>query len=108
MYECRADILEKGTMVGATCDLEMIDLLRDATAQIPEVTEFLPVVSMSGAGEDATRFIHKAQAHGGKGTYMMIGSDLSNAPHTDKFDVDEKAMAIGLETVVRAFFDLMK
>ena len=108
MYECQADIMEKGTMVGAVCDSEMIDILRKATDQIPEVTEFIPEVSMSGAGEDATRFIRKAQSHGGKGTYMMIGSDLSTAPHTDKFDVDEKSMAIGLETVVRAFADLMK
>ena len=108
MYNCEVDILDKGINVGAPCDSEMIDLLRTATAEIPEVTEFLPEVSMSGAGEDATRFMRKVQSHGGKATYMMIGSDLSTAPHTDKFDVDEKAMAIGLETVVRAFYNLMK
>lgn len=107
MYDCEATIIDKGQCVGAHCDDEMIEILRKATADIPEVTEFMPVVSMSGAGEDATRFIRKAQAHGGKGTYMMVGSDLSTAPHTDKFDVDEKAMAIGLETVVRAFSALM-
>lgn len=108
MYECRADIVGKGTVVGSICDPEMIEILKEATDPIPEVTEFLPEVSMSGAGEDATRFINRAQAHGGKGTYMMIGSDLSTAPHTDKFDVDERAMAIGLETVVRAFSNLMQ
>lgn len=107
MYDCEANIMNMGESVGAPCDPEMIDILRKATSNIPEVTEFLPVVSMSGAGEDATRFMRKTQAHGGKATYMMIGSDLSTCPHTDKFDVDEKAMAIGLETVVRAFVDLM-
>jgi len=107
MYDCEDDIINKGESVGAPCDPEMIDILRKATDSIPEVTEFMPAVSMSGAGEDATRFMRKVQAHGGKATYMMVGSDLSTCPHTDKFDVDEKAMAIGLETVVRAFTDLM-
>ena len=108
MFDCKPSIVNKGQCVGAPCDAEMIDILRVATESIPEVTEFLPVVSMSGAGEDATRFIRKVQAHGGKGTYMMVGSNLSTAPHTDKFDVDENAMAIGLETVVRAFSKIME
>lgn len=39
---------------------------------------------------------------------MMIGSDLSTAPHTADYDVDERCLAIGTETVVRAFYRLMK
>ena len=39
---------------------------------------------------------------------MMIGSDLSNAPHTADFDVDEKSLSIGTETVVRAFYNILK
>lgn len=108
MYECDATIASRGTNVGAPCDPEWIDILREATAQIPEVTEFLPVVSMSGAGEDATRFMRKAQANGGKATYMMIGSSLSTAPHTANYDLDEDCLAIGTETVIRAFLKLLQ
>lgn len=108
MYDCEVDIVDKGTNVGAPCDDEWIDILKEVTADIPEVNEFMPVVSMSGAGEDATRFMRKAQANGGKATYMMIGSDLSTAPHTANYDVDEKCLAIGTETVVRAFYKIMK
>ena len=108
MYECGVNIINKGTMVGAPCDPEWIDILQKTVAEIPEVNEFLPVVSMSGAGEDATRFMRKAQKNGGKATYMMIGSDLSTMPHTAGFDVDERCLAIGTEVVVRAFYNLMK
>jgi len=108
MYECKVTIKTKGTTVGAPCDPEWIDILKEATAPIPEVNEFLPVASMGGAGEDATRFMLKTQAHGGIATYMMIGSDLSNAPHTADFDVDEKSLSIGTETVVRAFYNILK
>ena len=108
MYECKVTIKNRGTNVGAPCDSAWIDILREATDPIPEVTEFLPVASMSGAGEDAPRLMLKAQAHGGIATYMMIGSDLSTAPHTANFDVDEKSLSIGTETVVRAFYNIMK
>ena len=110
MYECETVITENtqcGAAISAVCDPEMVEILRKAAESVPEITEFIPQASMRGAGEDATQFILKAQKNGGYGTYVMFGSDLSNAAHTPGYDVDERVLNIALKTLTFALADMM-
>lgn len=49
--------------------------------------------------------MRRVQQHGGAATYVALGATLAGAHHTASFDVDESALALGvdlLERVVRA------
>jgi aminobenzoyl-glutamate utilization protein A len=111
MYGCTAEISQNRSAVpvkSVECDSELVDLVKKATSQIPEVNEFIPAGSLRGAGEDASLFIEKAHENGGLGTYIMFGSDLSNSAHTSIYDVDNKTLMIATETMIRVLADVMK
>ena len=111
MYGCEEQISPNCSAIpveSVTCNPEMIEIVRCAVSKIPEVTEFIPSGSLRGAGEDASLFIKKAQENGGMGTYILFGSDLSNAAHTARYDVDPRALLIATETMIRILADVMR
>lgn len=110
MYGCTAEIRPNRSAIpveSVQCNPEMIDIVRRAADNIPEIDEFIPAGSLRGAGEDASLFIRKAQLNGGMGTYIMFGSDLSNHAHTPVYDVDERTLSIATETMIRILADVM-
>lgn len=57
-------------------------------------TEVMPSISF-GASEDFTCLARYVQERGGKANYLLLGAQLANGHHTDRFDFDEEALCLG-------------
>ena len=51
-----------------------------------------PYMSMN-ASEDCTTLLNRVAERGGKGIYMMYGTELAAGHHNDKFDFDETVLS---------------
>lgn len=61
------------------------------------------VQSDEAAGsEDATFFMDAVQKQGGYATYCVLGTDLAAGHHNEKFDVNEKSLLQGVETLFKS------
>jgi aminobenzoyl-glutamate utilization protein A len=47
------------------------------------------------AGEDANVFLARVAERGGRGIYVLIGSDLADGHHSPRFDFDERSLVTG-------------
>ncbi len=57
-----------------------------------------------GGSDDASLFLADVQRRGGAGSYVLVGADNPAPHHNPDFDVDERALAHGvdlLEALVR-------
>ncbi|MFC6904601.1 amidohydrolase [Halalkalicoccus tibetensis] len=55
-----------------------------------------------GASEDASFLIDRVQTVGGYGTYIGIGASNVAGHHTARFDIDEAALGVGVDVLVRS------
>jgi aminobenzoyl-glutamate utilization protein A len=69
----------------------MAGIIAARTPGIEKVTDFMTC----RAGEDANVFLDRVGGHGGKGIYVIVGSQLSDGHHTPHFDFDERALTLG-------------
>lgn len=75
---------------------ELLPFIRDCFAQ----TEGVGVIRDSsgvGGSEDATAMMKRVKERGGLATYVQIGMDTSWGHHTERFDIDEDMLALGVE-----------
>jgi aminobenzoyl-glutamate utilization protein A len=73
---------------------------------VPRIREVVPVAAIPAA-DDATTLIDHVGRHGGRGIYMVVGSDLASGHHTPAFDFDESALADGVEVIHRVVLGLV-
>jgi aminobenzoyl-glutamate utilization protein A len=75
----------------------------EANAVVAEVAAGLPATRAVragwpiGGGDDATFMMQRVQDRGGKAAYFLIGSDLAAVHHANNFDIDEAALAHGVQ-----------
>jgi aminobenzoyl-glutamate utilization protein A len=117
--EARARAMIQGAAVmhGLTVDIELIgsvttaraDPAARATAAAAGLAVGLQIVEPAAdsgvASDDATALMRRVQARGGTASYVGIGADLAGPHHTATFDLDEAALATGvdlLERIVRS------
>ena len=59
-----------------------------------------------GGSDDASLFLADVQRRGGSGSYVMVGADNPAPHHNPAFDVDERAIPVGVrvmeQTALRA------
>lgn len=94
MYDCSLEISKQGEANAAPSDTELINIICDAAAHTPGVEKALPDHPMEGS-DDACWMMKRVQDHGGKATYITLGSNLTAGHHNNFFDFDEKCLPIG-------------
>ena len=66
------------------------------------------VPERSGGSEDYTYMMARVQERGGQATNIGLGADLGGwGHHTAEFDLDERALGLGVELLVRTVVELM-
>jgi aminobenzoyl-glutamate utilization protein A len=89
---------EGGTAVP---DPELVSLVLEEARTVEGFNCFLDKAGGSVGGEDATFMIRRVQEHGGKGTYMLIGSTLPAPHHHHRFDFDEEILPMSVQLLTK-------
>lgn len=97
MHDVDIRVEEESFHVDAPNDPELKAVILRAAkkAGIPE-SAILDEYQASGC-EDATNIMREVQAHGGKATYICLGSDTKGGHHNPCFDFDEDLLGWGVE-----------
>ena len=85
----------------ADSDPTLVDRVASVARGVDGVTEVLPTADF-GASEDATFLMERVQEAGGLATYLIVGTDHPTAHHTPRFDIDERSLRIGVDTLTEA------
>ncbi len=101
MQEVEVEIQTVGRTTTANSDPELARLIASSASAMPGIA-ICPGPHQAGGSEDATYFMRRVQARGGKAAYAIIGSDLASGHHTPRFDIDEGDIPWGIEFVARA------
>src|SRR5262249_37020342 len=86
---------------------ELARVVRRVATAIPDIIQ-VDEFSFCRAGEDATILLRRVAERGGKGVYVLIGSELADGHHTPRFDFSERSLRIGVELLAGTAFDLLK
>lgn len=87
-----------GRSVNTQPDPEIIEVVNKAVKSLDWVTDYTPTTSPRGGSDDAHLFIQEVQKTGGKGTYLRVGSHVTDAPaHNHTYDFNERAMVHGVD-----------
>ncbi len=100
-YGCEVQVLQTGGSAPINSDEDVAGALqRHAQALGLTAETFGPM----GGSDDASLFLAEVQRQGGVGSYVLVGADNPAPHHNPAFDVDERALAHGvdlLEALVR-------
>jgi aminobenzoyl-glutamate utilization protein A len=98
MYDCEVEIRTEGEAPSAVSDEELVELVADAARGVEGVDTVLDRATLGGS-EDATYLMRAVQENGGYAAYVGVGTDHPGGHHTPTFDVDERSIGIGIETL---------
>lgn len=101
LFDTQVDIQKNGAASSAICDPEWISWGKEALANCQFVTSIEDVKPL-GASEDATAYINAIQEKGGKATFFIFASPLTEPHHNERFDYDESVLAVAVATFMRA------
>ena len=95
MHDCTFEITKQGeTPAGRISD----DLAREVQEIIKPLGIFkeVPFDYSGGGSEDCAYFLNRVIDHGGRATYMVLGSAIKAPHHNPLFDIDEEDMLNGI------------
>ena len=98
MHECSHEEALYGKTTTFDCDESMVQAVGDAAAGLQNVGRVTERKAFGGS-EDASFLIRRVQENGGEATYIGIGACNTAGHHTAYFDIDEDALAIGVDVV---------
>ncbi|UUZ80264.1 amidohydrolase [Paenibacillus sp. P26] len=101
MHELRHEVEVIGAAIPIACDEELVALAMEEAAQVEGFHTIKSKVASAMGSEDASFMIRRVQERGGKGTYMIIGSNLPAPHHHPRFDIDEAVLPRGVESLNR-------
>ncbi|SMY03208.1 amidohydrolase [Brevibacterium antiquum] len=101
MYDVDATVTKVGEALGADPSAELCDFLHEQFSLVEGVETIHNTIG-GGGSDDANTMITRVKDRGGLGAYMVIGTTLPSGHHTEKFDIDEISLDIGLATMVNA------
>ena len=101
MYATEYDIERCGWADSFEADERPVDAVARAARDHPDVDAAVRRDRM-GASDDAANLIRRVQQCGGEGTYVLVGASNPDGHHTARFDIDEDALDIGVETLTAA------
>lgn len=108
MYDVKLMIREMGGAESADSDKELIDKVEEIGKKIKEITKIINERTSLGGSEDYSYMMKRVQSHGGKGVYMIFGSNIKASHHNEKFDFDEKDLKNGVKVLSILTYDLLK
>ena len=76
---------------------ELLPFIRQSFENTPGVSAIRDSGGGSGS-EDATAMMKRVKERGGLATYVQIGMNTTWGHHTERFDVDEEMLAVGVES----------
>lgn len=100
MYDVDVSLTVQGRADQEMPSPELLPFVRDSFADTANVAEIRDHSGGSGF-EDATVMMQRVKERGGLATYIQIGMDTSWGHHTERFDVDEDMLAVGVESELR-------
>ncbi len=105
MHGLGIDVTIAGATPSATSDAALVARVREAAAQVPEVTTFEDT-AFATASDDACAFMRRVQERGGLAAYVILGAALASGHHTPRFDFDEAALPLGVKLLGSLAWDL--
>lgn len=101
MHGLEHEIEVVGGAIPINYDIDMAEMALEEAKQIECFHTFKMGESNSMGSEDASFMIKRVQDRGGKGTYMLIGTDISAPHHHPKFDIQEEILPRSVELLNR-------
>lgn len=98
MHDVDVETSLYGKTTSFEADERMVMAVSDAAESLEAVDEVLPRYDFGGS-EDASYLIRRVQEAGGDATYVGIGASNVAGHHTAYFDIDERAIEIGVDVV---------
>lgn len=98
------EVEETHQITGRACTLRPDDELVDAIAAVADGCPGVESVTRTAPGlgsDDAHLLIRNAQQRGGLGAYLNVGCSSPAPHHNDRFDADERNIAIGVDVLER-------
>ena len=100
IYEVAYKLELAGSAGGSEGDGEAAAIVAECAAELNGVHIHNESANLGGS-EDFTWMLKKVQEHGGKGTYIMLGADISAPHHNEYFDFDENVLPEGVDLYYR-------
>lgn len=95
MYDISVDIEEVG---GAPAG-ENTESLAKEIQELAEASGWfkdVPLIYAGGGSEDCAFFLQRVIERGGRGTYMVLGTNIAAPHHNPRFDIEEDDMITGI------------
>lgn len=100
-HGCECSITAVSATVGAQSSAKAMRVVRSAAAAVGAIRVIHDSWPLGG-GDDAAYFMQRVGARGGEACYFILGSDMPADHHCSNFDIDESAIPVGAEILVRA------
>ncbi|MFB6071850.1 MAG: amidohydrolase [Halobacterium sp.] len=101
MHECDVELSTEGEAPSARSDQALVDAFAAEAGEHPDVDTVLERDALGGS-EDATYLMNRVQETGGLASYVCVGTDHPGGHHTPTFDVDERSIRIGVDSLTDA------
>jgi aminobenzoyl-glutamate utilization protein A len=98
MYGVQAEIDIVGKADSSSPSPELLPYIRAQAAKVAGVTSIVDTRDASGS-EDATYMMERVKQRGGLASYLVFGTTLAAGHHNEKFDIDERVLGIGVQTL---------
>ncbi|AOP53155.1 amidohydrolase [Brevibacterium aurantiacum] len=95
MYDIDASVTVVGKADQESPSPKLLPYIRTCFEGVDGVAEIHDSGGLGGS-EDATAMMKRVKERGGLATYVQIGMDTSWGHHTERFDVDEDMLAVGV------------
>ncbi|MFQ3545629.1 amidohydrolase [Halobacillus rhizosphaerae] len=99
MYNVDVSIDFVGETEPMQCDQSLISVIKKACKSSRTIQQIIDAAHVSGS-EDASFMMNAVQSHGGKATYMLFGTSLTDNHHSPSFDFEEGALLVALDTYI--------
>ncbi len=106
-YDIKYHYVDYGEVPAGESDDEIMEVIKRAAQKVPWFKKIYFEGNVGGT-DDAAVMITEVQKHGGKGTYVGIGTDTTSPLHNPKFDFDEDCLIAGVEMCMNALKEIHK
>ncbi|ADD68823.1 amidohydrolase [Denitrovibrio acetiphilus DSM 12809] len=108
MYGVKYDLKLMGKTKSGESDAEMMEIVKKIAESMDffDKNEIIDKTNMGGS-EDYSHMMTAVQKSGGKGTFVMFGSELTAGHHDYHFNFDESCLAPGVELYVRSVLNIL-
>ncbi|XBB65563.1 amidohydrolase [Nocardioides sp. WV_118_6] len=100
MFGVAVAIEVTGKAPAVVCDPDLVEHVVTVATDVPGVTEAHARLH-DGGSDDASWLIDAVRAQGGRGTYLVVGATHPSGHHSDRFDLDERALPIAVDLLAR-------